>query len=64
MRRRRQKEHDNKIRNAQSLIDEWNKNKRRVVWKDWVSNRTGYTIRWITRAVNKKELRPPDGSVT
>ena len=64
MRQRRQQEQGRKIRNAQSLIDEWSKNKRRLAWKDWVSNRTGYTVRWITRAVNNGELRPPDGAVS
>lgn len=64
MRQRRQQERAKKIRNAQSDIGEWSKNKRRLAWKDWVSNRTGYTVRWITRAVNNGELQPPDGSVS
>ena len=63
MRQRRQREQTNKIRNAQSLIDRWSKNKRRLAWNDWVSNRTGYTVRWFTRAVNNGKLRPSDDAV-
>lgn len=60
MRQRRLREQGKRIRNAQSFVDEWSKQKRRLAWKPWVSNRTGYTVRWITRAVNSGELRPPD----
>jgi hypothetical protein len=59
MKRRRQKEHANKIRQAQGVIEEWGKAKRSRAWKEWVSVRTGYTAKWITRAVNNGSLRLP-----
>lgn len=59
--RRRRQVQANRIRGAQDAIDEWSKAKRRTGWKDWVSSRTGYTVKWITRAVTNKGLRPPDG---
>lgn len=60
MKRRRQEEHAKKVRCAQDAIDEWSKAKRRLTWQHWVLNHTGYTARWITRAANKKDLKPPD----
>ena len=60
-RRRRQQEHADKVRRAQNAIDDWCKAKPRRDCKDWVSNETGYTVRWITRAEHKKHLKlPPD----
>jgi hypothetical protein len=43
MKSRRQKEHVNKIRQAQGVIEEWGKAKRSRSWKEWVSVHTGYT---------------------
>jgi hypothetical protein len=57
--RRRQMVQANRIRCAQDAIAEWSKAKRRLTWKDWVSNRTGYNVKWITRAVTNGSLRPP-----
>jgi hypothetical protein len=33
--------------------------KTEVDWKTWLSARTGLTIKWLTRAINKGELAPP-----
>lgn len=63
-RRQRQQEHTDKIRRAQSAVNKWTKVNSRLGWKDWVSNETGYTVRWITRAANKKDLMtPPERSL-
>ncbi len=60
MKRKRQEEQARKIQLAQEYIGEWYKTKRRLGWKEWVSNETGFTIRWITRAANRGALRPPN----
>jgi hypothetical protein len=62
MRRRRQQERNTKLQKARDAIKEWGEKKRRANWKQWVSDRTRYTTNWITRAVNKGDLHPPDGS--
>lgn len=38
---------------CEDAIDEWSKAKRRAAWKGWVSNHTGYNLKWITGAVTK-----------
>ena len=60
IKRKRQEEQARKIRSAQQCIAEWGKTKRRLGWKQWVSNETGFTIRWLSRAVNSGALRPPN----
>jgi hypothetical protein len=60
MKRKRQEEQARRIRSAQESIAEFSKSKRRLGWKEWVSNETGFTIRWITRAVNRGAIRPPN----
>jgi len=57
----RQRKHAKKIEIAQCAIGKYSEQKRRLAWKQWVSNQTGYTIKWITRAVNNGDLQPPDG---
>jgi hypothetical protein len=59
--RKRQMVQADRIRCAQDAISEWSKAKRSHPWKDWVSSRTGYNVKWITRAVTKRGLRPPSG---
>lgn len=59
--RYRQREHAKRIERAQDAIEQWSKAKRRLGWKDWVSNRTDLTKKWITRAVNKGDLQHPGG---
>jgi hypothetical protein len=60
MKRKRQEEQARKIRFAQECIAEWGTTKRRLGWKEWVSNETGFTVRWIARAINNRILQPPD----
>jgi hypothetical protein len=62
--RRREQERDQKIRRAQDAICEWGKVKRRLALKDWVITRTGYTSRWVTRALNSGSLRFPDSNAS
>jgi hypothetical protein len=59
IRRKRQQEQAKKVAIAQKYIDEWGKSKRRSGWKKWVSIETGYTDRWLTRAINGKTLSAP-----
>jgi hypothetical protein len=59
MKRMRQVEQSRKTRSAQQCILEWGKTKRRLEWKEWVSNETGFTICWIIRALNREALCPP-----
>jgi hypothetical protein len=57
---KRQTEHANRISKAQAAVVEWSGRKRSLPWKDWVSNRTRFTVKWITRAVNNGSLKAPD----
>ena len=59
--RKRQMVQADRIRCAQDAISECSKAKRSHPWKDWVSKRTGYNVKWITRAVTNGHLRPPSG---
>jgi hypothetical protein len=59
MRQKRQKEHAQRIRQAQISVDKRREKKRSLPWKKWVSNQTGYTVKWITRAVNNGSLKDP-----
>ena len=59
VKRHRQQEHAKKIQRARNAKEEWGKRRRRLSWKEWVSNATGYSVKWITRAVTSGELRQP-----
>jgi hypothetical protein len=48
-----------KLQKAQAKIDEWQKQAPAVHWKKWVSSELQLSIHWLTRAVNKGQLRPP-----
>lgn len=41
---KRQK-HAQKIHKTQISVDKWSEKKRRLPWKEWVSNQTGYTVK-------------------
>lgn len=60
--RHRQQQRAKKIEIAQRAIGKYGEQKRRLAWKDWVSNHTGYTTQWITRAANKGELKQPSNA--
>ena len=49
-----------KIEKAKRLIDEWaDKQPRGFTWKKWVCRGPEITIQWLTRAVNKGDVRAP-----
>ena len=58
-RKRRERERVRKLGQAQAVADHWVTIRTRVHWKDWVSARTKLTTKWLTRAVNKGDLKPP-----
>lgn len=58
-RKRREEAHAEKVREAQAAVDELTKIRTRLPWKHWVSARTKVTVKWLTRAVNRGELRMP-----
>jgi hypothetical protein len=57
--KRRELEHAAKISRAQRSIAKWSESKRSMKWKEWVSNKTKYTVKWLTRAANNGQLKPP-----
>jgi hypothetical protein len=58
-RERRQRDQGKKIERAQELIEKWAGLRRKLGWKKWVAQKTGYTVHWLTRAHNKGRLRAP-----
>lgn len=56
-RRRREDEHAHKLHRAQLATDRWPTICTRLPWKQWVSAQTNITVKWLTRAVNRGELR-------
>jgi hypothetical protein len=57
--RKRTEEHARKLNVAQIAADKWGTTRRCVSWKKWVSTKTGITMKWLSRAANKGELREP-----
>jgi predicted RNA-binding Zn-ribbon protein involved in translation (DUF1610 family) len=55
----RKRVREEKIAVAQREINKLSSNSRRGDWKEAVAKRTGYNLRWITRSINNKSLRPP-----
>jgi len=64
MKIKRQHEHAEKISCTQEYIHKWGEAKRRVGWKNWVSDKTGFTVKWLTQMVNSKQLSPPGSTGT
>jgi len=58
-REKRDSEHSEKLHNAQSAANKWTTMKTAMTWKKWVSMRTNISVRWLSRAVNRGELREP-----
>jgi hypothetical protein len=44
---------------AQKAIVQWELGGKRKPWKLWVAKRVGKTEKWVTRAVNRRELTAP-----
>ena len=51
--------HANKLRTARALISRYEAIRTKVPWKQWVSLRGEISPRFLTRAVNKGELKTP-----
>ena len=59
-RKRRDEEHADKLLRAAEAAREWTIARTKKEWKPWVSGRhPGITVRFLTRAVNNGELKPP-----
>jgi hypothetical protein len=59
-RERRMKEKRVKLTRAAELCKVWKSAAaKQADWKQWVAKRSGLTPKWLTRAVNRGELRPP-----
>src|SRR5258706_7307268 len=56
---RREAARAQKLLMAQIGIEGWTKGLTEQPWKEWVSKKTKITVKWLTRAVNKAELRSP-----
>ena len=44
---------------AQDAANRWVKVRTRDSWKEWVSTQTKLTVKWLTRAVNRGDLKTP-----
>jgi hypothetical protein len=58
-RKRRQEERVRKLRQAQESASRWTTTRTRQPWKEWVSIQTKITVKWLTRAANRGDLRAP-----
>jgi hypothetical protein len=59
-RKRRDEEHADKLLRAAGAAREWTTERTKQGWKPWVSRRhPDITLKFLTRAVNKGELKPP-----
>lgn len=64
-RKRREEEWALKLRLAQAAASDWPTARTGDSWKEWVSARTKITVKWLTRAVNRGDLKAPlkDGAI-
>ena len=58
-RKRRRETRTHKLREAQKACKRWATTRTRYPWKQWVSAQTKMTVKWLTRVVNKGDLREP-----
>jgi hypothetical protein len=59
-REQRIQNHADKLRRSRSAIQKWTRTRTKLDWKQWVSRREpDITRKFLTRAVNKDELRAP-----
>lgn len=56
---RRRSERRRQLRDVRRAIQEWRKEKCKLVWKEWVSRRTQVSKNWITRAVKSGDISEP-----
>ena len=61
--KRREQENEQKRRAVAQAIHALEKRRRRPLdWKEWVAEQAGVTKKWITRAINRGEIRSPETS--
>ena len=60
-RKRRAKQHHDKLVRAQIALETWRPSAALRDWKTFVAAKTGLTSRFLTRAVNNGQLIPPEG---
>lgn len=58
-RKRREKEHRDKLKRAGAAIEKWRPSLAWQNWKRFVESETGLTRRFLRRPLNKGELAPP-----
>ncbi len=56
---KRERDHAEKVKAAQALIEQWKQRKHREDWKTWIANGVTFTTKWLTRAVNRGHIKPP-----
>jgi hypothetical protein len=61
--RRRARERVALLHRVQSVIDRYGEKKRRTEWRVWTCKEAGLKPAWLTRAINKGELRLPASEV-
>jgi hypothetical protein len=59
MKEKRRDEHQEAVKRARQAARQWSA-RTREDWKEFVSEKTGLTLWWISRAARKGELRPPN----
>jgi hypothetical protein len=60
IKRKRQQDLDEKIKKVKVAINQWEAGRRNKDWKVWVAAKTDYTVKWITRALNKGYIQQPN----
>jgi hypothetical protein len=56
---RRRRQHMEKVEKAREFISKWENTRNSRSWKVWVSEKTGFTTNWLTRAVTGGDLHEP-----
>jgi hypothetical protein len=59
VRKTRKAAHEDKLQRAQAALNSWATTRTRLPWKSWASCKTKITPKWLTRAVNKRQLTIP-----
>lgn len=59
LKKRREEERQSKIRLAQENLKDWTPS--RGDWKEWTAGDTGLSKKFLTRALNRGDLKPPAG---
>jgi hypothetical protein len=57
---RRENEHKEKLNMARKAIADWTPSRTNREWKRRVALKSKVTVKWLTRALNKGELAPPE----